>query len=75
VGTARQKKSVSEMEIFASVRTFDVKIFRLNADSYPDVLEPNLVGTYSPLAKAGGIIHPYLALWVASSVHAIGLCC
>lgn len=26
----------------------------MNADSYPDVLDPNLVGTYSPLAKAGG---------------------
>jgi hypothetical protein len=35
-------------------RTFDVKIFRVNADRYPDVLDPNLVGTYSPLAKAGG---------------------
>lgn len=26
----------------------------MNADSYPDVLEPNFVGTYSPVAKAGG---------------------
>lgn len=26
----------------------------MNVDSYPDVLDPNLVGTYSPLAKAGG---------------------
>jgi len=39
---------------FDNGRTFDVKIFRVNADRYPDVLDPNLVGTYSPLAKAGG---------------------
>lgn len=26
----------------------------MNADSYPDAVDPNLVGTYSPLAKAGG---------------------
>lgn len=26
----------------------------MDADSYPDALEPNLVGTYSPVAKAGG---------------------
>lgn len=26
----------------------------MDAGSYPDALEPNLVGTYSPVAKAGG---------------------
>lgn len=26
----------------------------MDVDSYPDALVPNLVGTYSPLAKAGG---------------------
>jgi hypothetical protein len=26
----------------------------MNASSYPDVVDPVLVGTYSPLAKAGG---------------------
>jgi hypothetical protein len=26
----------------------------VDADSYPEALEPNLVGTYSPVAKAGG---------------------
>ena len=26
----------------------------VNAKSFPDAVEPNLVGTYSPLAKAGG---------------------
>jgi putative acetyltransferase len=26
----------------------------MNAASYPDVVDPGLVGTYSPLAKAGG---------------------
>lgn len=27
---------------------------RMNASSYPDAVDPSLVGTYSPLAKAGG---------------------
>jgi hypothetical protein len=26
----------------------------VNANSYPDAVDPSLVGTYSPLAKAGG---------------------
>jgi len=26
----------------------------MNADKYPDAVEPSLVGTYSPLAKSGG---------------------
>ena len=26
----------------------------MNAESYPDAVDPDLVGTYSPLAKAGG---------------------
>jgi len=26
----------------------------VNINSYPDAVDPNLVGTYSPLAKAGG---------------------
>jgi putative acetyltransferase len=26
----------------------------VNLESYPDAVDPNLVGTYSPLAKAGG---------------------
>lgn len=26
----------------------------MNADSYPDAVDPNLVGTYSAVAKAGG---------------------
>ena len=26
----------------------------MNVDSHPDAVDPNLVGTYSPLAKAGG---------------------
>lgn len=31
-----------------------VKILRVDADNYPDAREPHLVGTYSPVAKAGG---------------------
>src|SRR5580692_1717611 len=39
---------------FNSRSPFDGKIPCVNVNSYPDAVDPSLVGTYSPLAKAGG---------------------
>jgi hypothetical protein len=33
---------------------FSSKDLFVDADNYPDVIDPSLVGTYSPVAKAGG---------------------
>jgi hypothetical protein len=45
--------SISHQPTFPQARSFGENT-RVNTDSYPDVVNPDLVGTYSPLAKTGG---------------------
>jgi len=45
---------MSVMAIFRQLQPFRCQNTRVNADSYPDAVDPKLVGTYSPVAKAGG---------------------
>lgn len=35
-------------------RFFSARMEQMKAQQYPDAVDPDLVGTYSPLAKAGG---------------------
>ena len=42
------------MAIFQQLQPFRCQNTRVNADSYPEAVDPKLVGTYSAVAKAGG---------------------
>jgi hypothetical protein len=45
---------MSAIAIFQQQQPFRCQNTRVNADSYPEAVDPELVGTYSAVAKAGG---------------------